>query len=153
MKIKIILVLFATIFFTSCSDVVFMECTELPNEGWNKDSLCVFELPITDTNATYQMQFIIRNDADYPNQNLWLFVDQVAPDKTSTRDTIQFFLAVDFGRWTGSGVGSIFENVWIYKERIRYKEAGTYKISVGQAMRFDNLEGIRDFGVKIIKTN
>ena len=153
MKIKILFALLTTLFFTACSDVVFMECTELPNEGWNKDSVCVFEVPIKETDATYQMQFIIRNDANYPNQNLWLFVDQISPDKSVTRDTIQFFLADNFGRWTGSGVGSIFENVWIYRERVRYKEPGTYKISVSQGMRFENLEGIRDFGVKIIKTN
>ena len=153
MKIKLLLTLLATVLLTACNDVVFMDCKELPNDGWNKDSLCVFEVPITETNATYQMQFIIRNDGNYPNQNLWLFVDQFAPDSSCTRDTVQFFLADDFGRWTGSGIGSIFENVWIYRQRIRYKEAGIYRINVAQGMRYDNLEGICDFGLKIIKTN
>lgn len=153
MKTKIVLTLLLAALLTACNDAVFMECKELPSEGWNKDSLCVFEVPITETDATYQMQFIIRNDGNYPNQNLWLFVDQIKPDKSCTRDTVQFFLADNFGRWTGSGVGSIFENVWIYRDCVHYKEAGTYKIRVAQGMRYDKLEGICDFGLKIIKTN
>jgi malate dehydrogenase len=62
-------------------------------------------------------------------------------------------MADNFGRWTGSGVGSIFENVWIYRDHVKYKEAGTYKIRVAQGMRYDMLEGICDVGVKVIKTN
>jgi gliding motility-associated lipoprotein GldH len=153
MKTKVILALVITAALTACSNTVFMECKELPTEGWHKDSLCVFEVPITETDATYQMQLIIRNDGGYPNQNLWLFVDQIQPDKSCTRDTVQFFLADNFGRWTGSGVGSIFENVWIYRDHVKYKEAGTYKIRVAQGMRYDMLEGICDVGVKVIKTN
>ena len=79
--------------------------------------------------------------------------NQIKPDKSCTRDTVQFFLADNFGRWTGSGVGSIFENVWIYRDHVKYKEAGTYKIRVAQGMRYDMLEGICDVGVKVIKTN
>ncbi|HPW89877.1 MAG TPA: gliding motility lipoprotein GldH [Paludibacteraceae bacterium] len=153
MKVKIILGFLLIIILTACSDTVFMECKELPTEGWHKDSLCVFEVPITETNATYQMQLIIRNDGSYPNQNLWLFVDHIKPDNSFARDTVQFFLADNFGRWTGSGVGSIFENVWIYRERIKYKETGTYKIRIAQGMRYEKLEGICDVGIKVIKTN
>ena len=119
MKTKVILALVITAALTACSNTVFMECKELPTEGWHKDSLCVFEVPITETDATYQMQLIIRNDGGYPNQNLWLFVDQIKPDKSCTRDTVQFFLADNFGRWTGSGVGSIFENVCMDLSRKR----------------------------------
>lgn len=153
MKTKFVLALVFTALLTACSNTVFMDCQELPTEGWHKDSLCVFEVPITETEATYQMQLIIRNDGDYPNQNLWLFVDQIKPDNSFKRDTVQFFLADNFGRWTGTGVGSIFENVWIYKDKVHYKQAGTYKIRIGQGMRYDMLEGICDVGVKVIKTN
>lgn len=152
MKIKLALIATVALLLSACDNAVYLDCKELPHSEWAKDSVCVFEFPITETQNTYQIQLIVRNNDNYPNQNLWLFIDQTTPNGTCTKDTTQLFLADEFGRWTGSGAGSLFENVFIYREHITYKTPGTYKIAVKQAMRYETLDGISDFGVKIIKT-
>lgn len=134
----------------ACERVVYSDCRSLP-DGWDKDSVLSFPFAVDDVDGLYQTQLIVRNTDDYKNQNLWLFVEQSTPNGTTTRDTVQYFLADKFGRWLGSGIGSIHENVCIYQPRVRYRTAGSYTLRVAHGMRYNNLDGICELGVKIVK--
>ncbi len=134
----------------ACERVVYSDCRTLP-DGWSKDSVLAFQFAIDDVNSAYQTQIIVRNTDSYPNQNLWLFVEQITPNGTTTRDTVQYFLADEFGRWRGSGIGSIYENACIYQPRVRYRAAGTYTLRVAHGMRYDTLDGIGEVGIKVVQ--
>ena len=64
------------------------------------------------------------------------------------------------GSWLGEGFGDLKENKLWYKENIQFNETGTYTFKVKQAMRrngdvdpISDLEGIKDVGLRIEKTN
>lgn len=135
----------------ACERVVYSDCRTLA-DGWSKDSVYEFPFTIDEVDGVYQTQLIIRHTDNYSNQNLWLFVEQTTPAGTLRRDTVQYLLADEFGRWTGSGIGSIYENVCIYQQRVRYRTAGRYTLRVTHGMRYDTLDGISDVGVKIVRT-
>ncbi len=130
---------------------VFDEQRTLPKEGWHKDSACVFLVPIQDTISTYSVFVNIRNNKDYKYQNFWLFVNCENPDKTTKQDTIECYLADNEGKWLGSGIGSLRQISVLLDSAFVFNQAGTYQISLQQAMRDTTLVGINDIGLEIIK--
>jgi gliding motility-associated lipoprotein GldH len=58
-------------------------------------------------------------------------------------------LADQLGNWYGSGLGSIFDNRVLFRERKKFPLSGHYKVDIHQAMRTDALEGIYDVGFRL----
>jgi len=154
MKNKLIWLTFVTILSVSCtkSDVFFQFKTIAP-QGWSKDSVYNFDVPITDTLATYNVYVNIRNRGDYPYQNLWLFLSKTSPDSTQFSDTIECYLADQRGKWLGSGIGSIMEMPVLYEQNVRFKTNGIYRYQIIHGMREDVLKGINDIGLRVEKAS
>ena len=132
------------------SDIVYDGSVRVANPTWHADSVARFEIEIEDTTLDYQSGILIRNSGDYAYQNLWLFVTEIAPDSTITCDTIQYFLADNYGRWLGSGIGSLYTNIYYYKEYLHYSQEGVYRYEIRQGMRDEELKGITNVGVQIL---
>lgn len=154
-KLIYIVCLFSVfLIFCRCGrTTVFDECKTIERVGWHKDSVCTFLVEVADTVNFHRVEVIIRNSANYPNQNLWLFIDKTNPDGTTKKDTVQCFLADEYGRWTGSGVGSIFSNSFIYQDSFVYSQLGVYSYTIQQGMRYDYLEGINSVGLCVTKVS
>ena len=133
--------------------VVFDDTVRLSHPTWHRDSVVSFDVNIEDTTLVYESGILVRNSGDYDYQNIWLFVTEIAPDSTCRRDTIQYYLADNYGRWLGSGIGSLYTNLYYYKEEVRYSQVGTYTYIIEQAMREDDLRGIANIGLQIIEKN
>ena len=86
---------------------------------------------------------------NYPFSNLWLFVDFVAPNDSSYRDTVEYALAEADGKWLGKGIGDLFDNKWQYKSKVKLEQPGIYTVKLQQAMRKNPLQGIRDVGFRV----
>ena len=130
---------------------VFDQYKPIPKAGWNKDSLVVFSVPVTDTVQKHNMYINVRNDVDYPYSNLWLFVDIIQPGGKALKDTFELSLADPAGKWLGEGMGGVKTRKVIYRRNVYFPVSGTYKIELQQGMRKDNLKGIRDIGIRIEK--
>ncbi len=154
MKRIINITLFALVLFvTSCSNKdIFFQYYSLPPEGWSKDSVLVFDVPISDTTANYNVYIYIRNGNNYPYQNFWFFTTKTSPDELSESDTIECYLADQQGKWLGSGAGAVFEMPVLFEKNIRFNKSGTYRYSITQGMREDVLVGIQDIGLRVEKT-
>jgi len=145
----IILVCF---FVLACnSNEVYFKYKAIDVKGWNKDSLCTFDIPVTDTLTTYNIYVNIRNIGDYPYQNLWLFLNKMSPDSTQVKDSIECYLADNRGKWLGKGVGSIFEMPVLYQQKVRFKTTGIYHYKIVHGMRDTILVGINDIGMRVEK--
>lgn len=131
------------------SKVVYDNTVRVAEPAWHRDSVARFEVAITDTAMSYESAILIRNSGDYAYQNLWLFVTEISPDSTCSRDTIQYFLADEYGRWLGSGIGSLYTSLFYYKEDLHYSQEGTYIYIIEQGMREDELKGITNIGIQI----
>lgn len=153
MKItRIVIFALLALIFASCNNnTIYNEYKELPTEGWNKDSVAMFDVAVQDTTSKYQVIVNVRNRGDYPWQNLWLFVSYTQPNSEVINDTIECYLADNKGEWLGSGFGSLHEMPVLFRKNMNFKQSGNYQFSIQQGMRDSMLVGINDIGLEIIK--
>lgn len=133
---------------------MYDEFVALPEEGWHKDSVVQFNVDIKDTEARYYIEVSLRNNADYANRNIWFFRSITSQKGVEYQDTAQYFLADEFGVWTGKGLGELKTSDFPYKRQaIQFKDKGKYSFNFTQAMRADKIQGIEDIGLRIYKQN
>jgi len=149
---KLINICFALMLFTSCtSDAVYFSYQSVNENGWNKDSICTFDVAIENASQPYDLYVNTRNRGEYPYQNIWLFIKEISPDSVVTNDTIEFYLADEFGKWLGKGVGSAFNMPVLYRQNFKFAKKGVYRFEIQQGMRDSLLVGINDVGIKVEK--
>ncbi len=150
MKTKLTFSLVCLLAFTACTNrPIVSEQQRLSAYGWEKNTPVTFDVDITDTIAAYDVLITLRNNEKYPNQNLWLFIEQIAPDSTLSCDTVQCFLVDNQGYWIGSGIGDLHYIEVYYKKHTQFAQGGIYRYNIRHGMRYDLLEGLNDIGIKI----
>jgi gliding motility-associated lipoprotein GldH len=149
--IFLILSLFAGL--VSCDrKKVFEAYHKIDEKGWNKDSIVVFNVHLTDTIKNNNLYVNIRNKGNYPYSNIYLFLTIGSPDGTTRTDTVEFTLAEPSGKWRGSGIGGLHDNQIPYKSSVYFPHKGDYKFMIKHGMRDNVLQGIRDVGFRVEKT-
>ncbi len=149
--VKYISNLLVAVLLVGCnSNVVYDNSVRVANPTWHCDSVACFEVEVTDTTTDYESAILIRNSGDYMYQNLWLFVSEIAPDSTVVCDTIEYYLADNYGRWLGSGIGSLYTSLYYYKEDLHYSQEGVYRYEIRQGMREDELRGVTNIGMQVL---
>lgn len=138
----------------SCDDnVIYHESFPIQPGNWKADAPAHFAFFVQDTVSGHDLMFNIRNDNSYPYKNLYLFVQTELPNGRLTVDTLECLLADERGQWFGKGLGNRYDNRFRYKVSTRFPVAGNYNLSVFQAMRDSNLQGITDVGLVIRKSD
>ncbi|MBQ3673778.1 MAG: gliding motility lipoprotein GldH [Paludibacteraceae bacterium] len=133
--------------FSSCrTDVVYNQFYPISSEKWAADSTLRFDYRITDAEAQYTTIVYFRHTERFPYQNMWLFVSD-----SSRRDTIEFYLADDRGRWLGNKRNGFIEMPVLLDEQRVYPDTGAYFLEIQHGMRDSLLRGVTDVGVEIIK--
>lgn len=128
---------------------VFDSYVNVPKKGWDKDSLAYFKVPVHSTQQAMNLLVNIRNTQQYPNSNLWLFIDVKSPSGKVERDTIECVLADVSGKWLGKGWGSIYHSKIMWKKGVRFAEHGDYEFKISHGMRSTELQGISDIGFRV----
>ncbi|RLD36681.1 MAG: gliding motility lipoprotein GldH [Bacteroidetes bacterium] len=142
-----------SLLFSSCDkNRVFEANVEIPDQTWNMDKAVVFSPSIDDTLSIQSVFVNVRNTSSYPYNNLYLFITTTSPSGQWILDTLDLQLADKRGKWLGSGLGDIFFNRRIFKQRIRFPMEGAYTFEIRQGMRSEDLKGIRDVGLRIEKS-
>ena len=140
----------ALISLVSCDQtMVYDENKAIGGAVWKANDVKSFEFDITDTLQLYNFYVNVRNGEEYPFSNLYLFVEMEFPNGKKSIDTLECPLADQLGNWYGSGLGSIFDNRVLFRERKKFPLSGHYKVDIHQAMRTDALEGIYDVGFRL----
>lgn len=150
-KIKLYTI-FVTITLIACqNNDVHFQYQQIPPIGWDKDSTITLQTiaPI-DTTPNYNIYIHIRHQSQYPYQNLWLFAKQIQ-HKYTQYDTIHTYLADEYGKWLGTGTGSLREKTILYKKNIKLTDS-IYTLKIKQGMRENKLKGIQEIGLRIEKT-
>ena len=129
--------------------IIYETYKEIDQRSWNKDSLAVFEIPVTDTIHHFDLYINVRNDVNYNYSNLWLFVTIEEPDGKSVEDKFEITLAEPSGKWMGEGMGGLKTREVLYRRNIFFPSSGNYTITLQQGMRENVLKGISDVGVRI----
>ena len=137
-----------TILFPSCrNDIVYSQFSSIPLGEWHIDSVAHFDYTIADEIADYRMIVYVRHKENYPYQNMWLFLDN-----GERRDTIEFYMADDRGRWLGDQHHGFVEMPVLIEDNYHFADTGTYYLNIQHAMRDTLLRGITDVGLEIMKS-
>ncbi|MBK5202584.1 MAG: gliding motility lipoprotein GldH [Prolixibacteraceae bacterium] len=149
MKFLYILILLLVVFSSCDSKYVFEDYKTINHEGWDRDSAIVFNMPVRNIDHSYKMYVNVRNMGNYSKRNLWLYVNIIYPDGRLLSDTVDFYLADEFGIWEGKGIGDLYDNQFFYKKNILFPVIGEYSVSLRQIMKKKNLRGILDVGIQL----
>jgi len=133
--------------------VLYQKYITIPDHTWTVKDTVSFNVPVSaeDTAAVYDVSINVRNSDNYDFSNLYLFIDVTNPAHQTERDTFEYPLATDAGKWLGRGLGDIWDNKCHFKLN-KHLSKGEYKFTFQQAMRVDKLPGIMDVGLTIEKS-
>ena len=127
----------------------YSETHRIPDGNWITKEKVAFSVNIPDTSKRFSLYINIRNDVNYPFANIFMFLDTRFPDGRIARDTVECQLADYDGRWLGTGSGSIRYSRFLFQKAVRFRQKGDYTFTFEQAMRTNELNGIRDVGLEI----
>jgi len=156
MKIKnsLLFILVALLIISCDKKRVFDEYKSVGNL-WHKDSVITFKLPKLESTKDYNLFVNVRDNNDYPFDNLFLIVSLEQPNKKTLVDTLEYKMANPDGTLMGDGFTDIKESKLFYK-KTTFKLKGNYKVHIQQAVRqtgkisgVDNLKGITEVGFRI----
>ena len=142
----------------SCShNEAYFEYREIRNAQWQQTDTLTFGIDSAAIvpGMRYDISIETTNNVNYAYQNIWLFVqDDIDAPADSVYNSVQkeFVLADQYGRWLGSGFGSLFQSSLIYKKNIVFAQKRNYLIRIEHGMRDETLSGIEKVGVRISKS-
>ncbi len=126
---------------------VYNEFNTLPKNGWFKRDVQRFTPEWPDSTGRYDLFLTLRHNGDYAYRNLWLFVSYTDADGSQKTDTVNCELADEFGRWSGGGWGSYYQQELLLDDSFRF--GSEQVVTIQQAMRDDRICGISDVGIRI----
>ena len=156
-KNSLILVLLCCFLFSCDKKRVFDEYKSV-GKSWDKDSIVSFTFEQKDTTSVYNLFLNVRNNNDYPYNNLFLIVSLNQPNGKVIVDTLEYQMANPDGTLLGTGFSDVKESKLWYKENYSFEKPGKYTLEVEHAVRqtgkvqgVKDLTGITDLGFRIEK--
>lgn len=150
------LILLIAILLIACDKKRVFDEYKSVGSAWHKDSIISFDLPELDSTQRYDLFINLRDNNNYPYNNLFLIVTLEKPNGYTKVDTLEYEMAAPDGTLLGEGFTDIKESKLFYKEGVRFR--GKYKVNIKQAVResgkvpgVTQLEGITDIGLRIEK--
>lgn len=151
-KVKFLYMAILISLFISCEqgNYYYEEVVEV-NGLWEMNDAKTFTFSNKEKGENLTMYLIVRNDNEYPYNNIYFFTKLKAPNNQVIADTLEYQLAKPSGEWLGTGVGEVKQNTLVYKEALSLQDTGTYTLQIKQAMREQQLKGVQDISLMIEK--
>ena len=128
------------------------------NGGWLKDSVQHFSFPNGDKSILANSYLMLRVNQKYRYNNIFVIITVTNSNGIISRDTIEYKVADNFGKFIGSKRINIYELSLSHKKGIQLIPKENYFINVEHAMRntdetvgVERLEGVLDVGYKLEK--
>lgn len=148
-KNSVLAIVAATAISACDNHTVYHSYQSIPEKGWEKSDTLFFQVPVNDSLTIFQLSAGVRNENNYPYQDLYLFISHNLEDSTKWQtDTLRFTLSDKEGKWTGTGWGNLYQSVQPMKSAVT-RHAGNYTFKVSHGMKDEILSGISDIGIKI----
>ena len=146
-----IVVLILPLLFIACGGKEhYFEYRTVSASGWDKDSVLIYDFKIEDASKEYDLLLHFRHFGDFPYQNVWLFTSHgKSGENRVDKDSVEFYLADDYGKWLGNGVGAIKEMVVLYRQAVHFPDSGSYRMEIRHGMRDLQLRGVSEVGLRI----
>ena len=128
------------------------------NGGWLKDSVQHFSFPNGDKSILTNSYLMLRVNQKYRYNNIFVIITVTNSNGTILKDTIEYKVADNLGKFIGSKMINIYELSLLHKKGIQLIPKENYFINVEHAMRntdetvgVERLEGVLDVGYKLEK--
>jgi gliding motility-associated lipoprotein GldH len=158
-KSSLLFILMVFILISCDKQLVFDEYKSVGN-AWHQDSILTFKLPKLESEKKYNLFVNVRDNNDYPFDNLFLIVSLEYPNKKTIVDTLEYKMANPDGSLMGDGFTDVKESKLFYKENVPFNLKGEYQVHIQQAVRqtgkiagVENLKGITEIGFRVESTN
>lgn len=149
---KIYCILLVLVFLGACQTIdLYEQVTTYPDHQWSSKQVNQYQFSITDSNALYNMYFVIRHHNAYHYKNIWLQVNTKAAGDSLQKQTININLADDMNGWLGSGMDDIYDHRVLINAKPIKLPKGNFTISTQQIMREDPLQNILTTGIRVEK--
>jgi gliding motility-associated lipoprotein GldH len=149
---KLYLILLVTLLVGACQTIdLYEQTTTYPEHQWSSKQVNQYQFNIADSNALYNMYFVVRHHNAYHYKNIWLQVTTQAAGDSVQKQTININLADDMKGWMGTGMDDIYDHRVVMNSQPLKLPKGIFKISVQQIMREDPLQNILTTGVRVEK--
>ncbi|SKC15843.1 gliding motility lipoprotein GldH [Dyadobacter psychrophilus] len=137
-----------------CDENVVYKAHEDIDDGlWYIKNKPTFKVEITDTTATYNMYYLLRNTLQYPYYNLYLTKNFIGPDQKVISNTLEevFLSNETTGKPYGHGLGDLFDHKIPFLKNYKFPRSGTYTFILTQSMRQNPLPFVMSVGVSVEK--
>ncbi len=150
------IILIISIALSGCtSSPLYQKEYAIPQNAWSYSFRPSFTFDITDTNARYNLFFLIRHTEAYPNSNIWLWVYTKQPgDSVFQKTRLEIPLAEPSGKWMGRGMGAIWEQRMPISndgDTVMLRKKGRWEIRIEQNMRVNPLPEVLQVGLRVEK--
>ena len=149
---KIYYILLVLVCLGACQTIdLYEQVTTYPDHQWSSKQVNQYQFTIADSNALYNMYFVIRHHNAYHYKNIWLQVNTKAAGDSLQKQTININLADDMNGWLGSGMDDIYDHRVLINSKPIKLPKGIFTISTQQIMREDPLQNILTTGIRVEK--
>ena len=118
---------------------------------WTYENELKFPFAITDTDSNYDLILSLTYGLEFDYQNLYVKIITIYPDGNQDEDIISLNLTDGSGLFLGDCGSKKCEIDLLLQERFKFKEAGSYEITIIQNGRVDKLEDIYGAELKLYK--
>lgn len=159
-KLVIVVVASLALSFIACDKNQIFDKFETTNGSWKKSDIKKFTFEQKDTVNPYNLFINIRNNSDYPYNNLFLIVKMSDSKGKTIVDTLQYQMANPDGSLLGNGFTDFKESKLFYRENFKFNKPGSYTVAIEYATRENGkikgdsiLPGVSDVGFRIENIN
>lgn len=150
--IAILCLLLMLIINISCDNKeIYYRFHELKNAEWKQNDTLFFDIDSTlfEVNKPYNVGIDVTNNVNYPYRNIWFFIQHnITTDSIPVKFSEESVLADEFGRWEGSGFGTLYQTS-LPTERLIFPKRCNYRVKIVHGMRDEPLIGIEKIGLRI----
>lgn len=138
--------------FSSCNTIdLYERVVSIPDFEWKGSYKPQFNFQIKDTTVPYQIYIVLRHNAQYNWNNIWMNLYSEAPGDSIKKIQYELPLA-NKEKWLGTAMGDLYEHrVLITPKPVYFSRAGTYKYTIEHTMREDPLQHVLNVGLRIEK--
>lgn len=146
----ILSILVGAFLMASCSgNAVYEESKSIADNLWDSEDIKTFSYEAEDTISPMAIFVNLRTTVDYQYSNIYVFLYSEFPNGTTDKDTLEFLLAENDGKWRGENSGTIVEFSGLIAAGGRFSTQGTYTFQIQHAMREKQLPEVIDVGMRI----
>ena len=123
----------------------YSDIATISEEGWIRTTPIYIKTEYADSTVNYDMSIILRHDTDLRVRDMYVYIDYIKNDSVTERELVKVPIADEYGRWKGSGFGTLYQTkIGI---RTNVKQGEFQKIALWNGLDVDTLKSVKNIGI------